>query len=148
MRTCLNGYWMGNRRPTNTHILRSALRNSQTKKNAFNNARHRGNGFQNMWHKRKKQTCSLRVCTKNERRFPWKQSRQVSMCGTTYTENLSLRILDGKRRAQASTSYVPLFRTQSSRALPLGDLTNILWVYARLLLPLAMDGRRNETLSC
>ena len=27
MRTCLNGYWMGNRRPTNTHILRSALRN-------------------------------------------------------------------------------------------------------------------------
>ena len=32
MRTCLNGYWMGNRRPTNTHILRSALRNSQTKK--------------------------------------------------------------------------------------------------------------------
>ena len=45
MRTCLDGYWMGNRRPTNTHILRSALRNSQTKKNAFNNARHRGNGF-------------------------------------------------------------------------------------------------------
>ena len=32
MRTCLNGYWMGNRRPTNTHILRSALRNSHTKK--------------------------------------------------------------------------------------------------------------------
>ena len=48
MRTCLNGYWMGNRRPTNTHILRSALRNSQTKKNGFNNARYRGNGFQNM----------------------------------------------------------------------------------------------------
>ena len=148
MRTCLNGYWMGNRRPTNTHILRSALRNSQTKKDGFNNARHRGNGFQNMRQKEEADVQAACVCIENERRFPWKQSRQVSMCGTTYTENLSLRILDGKRRAQASKSYVPLFRTQSSRALPLGDLTNILWVYASLLLPLAMDGRRNETLSC
>ena len=148
MRTCLNGYWMGNRRPTNTHILRSALGNSQTKKIV---STMQGTGemvFQNMRHKRKKQTCKLRVRVENERRFPWKQSRQVSMCGTTYTENLSLRILDGKRQAQASTSYVPFFRTQSSRALPVGSLTNILWVYARLLLPLAMDGRRNETLSC
>ena len=150
MRTCLNGYWMGNRRPTNTHILRSALRNSQNKK-IFSTMQGTGEMVFRIWGTRKKQTCKLLCALCTERRFPWKQSRQVSMCGTTYTENLSLRILEGKRRTDASIHVLCVIFPYTIIS------TSASWRSRKYSLALckpnpavgnAMDGRRNETLSC